>query len=118
MRIAIKRKIGMTNKPNLIDDVKSITKPTKNGPKIAQMFPNIENSANADNWLEESISFVITLLLDAWIGPIKKPIVKASNQKRRMLLIKNSNKEQINRKHTQSFTFLREPNLSSILPNT
>ncbi len=49
MSIAIKRKIGMTNKPNLIDDVKSITKPTKNGPKIAQIFPNIENSANADN---------------------------------------------------------------------
>tara|TARA_B100001121_G_scaffold283081_1_gene276935 strand:+ start:1365 stop:1514 length:150 start_codon:yes stop_codon:yes gene_type:complete len=49
MTIAIKRNIGMTNRPNLIDDVRSITRPTRNGPKIAHIFPNIENRAKADN---------------------------------------------------------------------
>ena len=45
--IEIKKKIGITSNPNLIEFVISITKPTRNGPKTAQMFPKIEKVQKA-----------------------------------------------------------------------
>ena len=48
-RREIKKNAGITSKPSRIDVDISITIPTKNGPKIAHIFPKIEKSKKADN---------------------------------------------------------------------
>ena len=59
-----------------------IVYPTKNGPKIAHILPRIEKIEKAPNWFVIGNFFTKTLLLHAWIGPIKKPIDNAINQKK------------------------------------
>ena len=73
--------MGIIRSPYLIFPLLSIMKLTKKGPRIEQIFPNIAKLQKADSWSLDFIFFTITLLLAAWIGPIKKPINKASAQK-------------------------------------
>ena len=111
------KKTGITSKPTLIDSLISIIKPIKKGPNTAQIFPNIENNEKAESWFLISIFFASRLLLEACIGPIKKPILIAIIQKSRILSIKNKKNVNNVRNKIQKDKIFCDPSLSSILPS-
>ena len=95
----------------------SIVSPTMKGPRIEHKFPNIEYKLNADNSFLDFIFFTKKLLLDAWMGPTKKPINNAITQKNIIFLIKKSVKVKINRLNIQAIIVFKDPILSSNFPS-
>ena len=110
------KKRGIISNPYWTSFVSLITKPTKKGPKIAHIFPNIENAQKAEIWFFDLICLAITLLLDAWIGPIKNPMINAIIQKINTFLTKYKDIVQMNSEIMQIEIILLEPILSSIRP--
>ena len=114
--VEVKKKTGMTNRPNLTDCVKSIIIPIKNGPNIAHRFPNTEKTAKADIWFLCSTALAKRLLLDACIGPTNKPIPRANIQKIRRSFVKNRPVVRTKSETKQILITHREPFVSSNLP--
>ena len=80
------------------------------------MFPKIAYRLNAESWFSTFIFFTRTLLLDAWIGPIKNPITSDKIKKIQTFSTQKSKHVTVNRLNIHIITVFKDPILSSNLP--